>query len=85
MRKLWYNLTITAASVLVAMFIGGVEALGLISDKLSLSGGFWDFIGAMNDNLSNFGYAVVGVFVLSWIVSTVIYSPQALDDLGAMS
>ena len=33
-RKLWYNLTITAASVVVALFIGGVEALGLIGDKL---------------------------------------------------
>ncbi|MGO4569629.1 HoxN/HupN/NixA family nickel/cobalt transporter [Rhizobium sp. 2YAF20] len=33
-RKLWYNLTITAASVAVAVFIGGLEALGLIADKL---------------------------------------------------
>src|SRR5262249_53451235 len=30
-RKLWYNMTITAASVIVALFIGGLEALGLIS------------------------------------------------------
>lgn len=82
-RKLWYNLTITAASVVVAIFIGGVEALGLIGDKLSLSGGFWDVIGGLNDNLANFGYAVVGVFVLSWIVSTAIYRLRRYDELNA--
>jgi high-affinity nickel-transport protein len=82
-RKLWYNLTITAASVVVAIFIGGVEALGLLSDELNLSGGFWDFIGQMNDNLTNFGYAVVGVFILSWIVSTLIYRIKDYDKLNA--
>ncbi|UPG74824.1 HoxN/HupN/NixA family nickel/cobalt transporter (plasmid) [Roseomonas gilardii subsp. gilardii] len=80
-RKLWYNLTITAASVVVAIFIGGVEALGLIGEKLGLEGGFWDFISGLNDNLTNFGYAVVGIFLLSWIVSTVIYRAKRYDRL----
>ena len=35
LRKLWYNLTITAASVLVALLIGGIEALGLLGDQLA--------------------------------------------------
>ena len=48
-RKLWYNLTITAASVVVAIFIGGVEALGLIGDKFGLEGSFWGIIGGLND------------------------------------
>jgi nickel/cobalt transporter (NiCoT) family protein len=82
-RKLWYNLTITAASVVVAIFIGGVEALGLVGDKLGLAGGFWDFIGSMNDNLTNFGYAVVGIFVVSWIVSTLIYKAKRYDSIQA--
>ncbi|HEY4164133.1 MAG TPA: HoxN/HupN/NixA family nickel/cobalt transporter [Dongiaceae bacterium] len=81
MRKLWYNLTITAASVVVAIFIGGMEALGLISDKLGLDGGFWSFVGAMNDNLANFGYAVVGIFIASWIISTVVYRARGYDNL----
>jgi high-affinity nickel-transport protein len=38
LRKLWYNLTITAASVLVALLIGGVEALGLLGDQLAMTG-----------------------------------------------
>jgi high-affinity nickel-transport protein len=80
-RKLWYNLTITAASVIVAIFIGGIEALGLIGDKLGLEGGFWRLIGSLNDNLANFGFAVVGLFVTSWIVSTLIYRAKGYDTL----
>lgn len=80
-RKLWYNLTITAASVVVAIFIGGLEALGLIADKLGLDGGFWSFVGEMNDNLANFGYAVVGIFLLSWVISTIVYRAKRYDAL----
>jgi len=82
-RKLWYNLTITAASVVVALFIGSVEVLGLLGSELNLSGGFWDLIGGLNDNLTSFGYAIVGVFMLSWIVSTLIYRVRRYDELGA--
>ena len=39
LRKLWYNLTITAASVLVAVLIGGIEALGLVVDRFGWEGG----------------------------------------------
>ncbi len=80
-RKLWYNLTITAASVAVAVFIGGMEALGLIVDKLGLEGGIWGAIADLNGNLANFGYAVVGIFVASWLISTVVYKARGYDDL----
>jgi high-affinity nickel-transport protein len=82
-RKLWYNLTITAASVVVAIFIGGVEALGLLGSKLNLGGGFWDLIGELNDNFGTFGYAVVGIFLASWLVSTLVYRLKRYDELGA--
>ena len=78
-RKIWYNLTITAISVLVAMLIGGIEALGLIADKLGLAGGFWDVIGKLNDGVANFGYLVVGVFLVSWAISYLLYRWQGLD------
>ncbi len=84
-RKLWYNLTITAASVVVAFFIGGIEALGLIGDKLGLEGSFWESVGALNDNLSNFGFAIIGVFVLAWIVSAAIYRIKGFDRLTKTS
>jgi len=78
-RKIWYNLTITAISVVVALLIGGIEALRLLADKLGLEGGFWAMIGNLNDGLVNFGYLVVGIFLASWAVSYLIYRWQGLD------
>jgi high-affinity nickel-transport protein len=80
-RKLWYNLTITAASVVVAIFIGGVEVFGLLGDRMGFSGGFWDVVGELNDNLTYFGYAVVGVFLLSWGFSSLVYRAKRYDEL----
>ena len=82
-RKLWYNLTITAASVAVAVFIGGVEALGLIAERLELSGGLWDAVAALNDSLTNLGFVVIGLFALAWIVSMTIYKARGYDRLVA--
>lgn len=79
LRKIWYNLTITAISVVVALLIGGVEALSLIATKLGLEGGFWDMIGDLSGGIANFGYLVVGVFIASWAVSYFIYRWQGLD------
>lgn len=78
-RKLWYNLTVTAASVVVAVFIGGLTAASLIVDKLGFEGDFWSFLGEFNDNLSNVGYAVVGIFLVSWIISTIVYRKKGYD------
>jgi high-affinity nickel-transport protein len=82
-RKLWFNLTITAASVAVAMLIGSLEAFGLIADKLGLEGGFWSVVGDLNDDLATFGYAVVGIFLASWAISAVIYRAKGYDNLPA--
>ncbi len=80
-RKLYYNLTITAVSVLVAVLVGGIEALGLIGDRLALTGGFWDAIGALNDNFGLLGYLIVGIFVASWLVSALVYRARGYDDI----
>lgn len=80
-RKLWYNLTITFVSVVVAVGIGGLEGLGLLADKLQLSGGFWGLISALNDDLAHFGYFVIGVFLLTWLASAAIYKWKRFDQL----
>jgi high-affinity nickel-transport protein len=80
-RKLYYNLTITAVSVIVAVLIGGIETLGLVGDTFKLEGAFWDFIGALNDNFGLLGYAIIGVFAASWLVSVVIYRARGYDLL----
>jgi high-affinity nickel-transport protein len=73
LRKLWYNLTITAASVLIALLIGGIEALGLLRERLSLGGPFWSAVGRLNAHFGNLGFAVVGGFLLCWGVSTALW------------
>ena len=81
MRKLYYNLVITAVSVVVAVLIGGIEGLGLMGDQLGLTGSFWDGIGTLNDNFNGLGFAIIGVFVFAWIASLMIYRYAGLDDL----
>ena len=80
-RKLYYNLTITAVSVAVALLIGGVEALGLLGEQFDLRGAFWDGIGAVNDNFSVLGFAVVGLFIAVWIGSVIAYRYTGLDEI----
>jgi len=81
-RKLYYNMTITFVSVVVAFFIGGVEALGLLKDKLNLSGGFWDLVGNLNDNFGSLGFIIIGVFVISWAGSMIVYRLMRYDQIA---
>jgi nickel/cobalt transporter (NiCoT) family protein len=80
-RKLYYNLTITFVSVIVALVVGGIEVLGLLKDQLHLSGGAWDIIDSLNDNFGTLGFAIIGLFVLSWIASVIIYRVKGFDSL----
>jgi len=80
-RKLYYNMTITFVSVLVALLIGGIEALGLIGDKLDLHGVVWDAIGSLNDNFGVIGFVIIGIFVMSWAISIVIYRVNRYDEI----
>ena len=72
-RKLYYNMTITAVSILVALLVGGVETLGLIADQLALHGRFWNGIGALNDHFGSVGVLIIGVFAVSWVGSVAVY------------
>ena len=80
-RKLYYNLTITFVSVIVALLVGGLEAIGLLKDQLRLTGRVWDLVGSLNDNLGALGFVIVGVFILSWIGSILIYRVKGFDRL----
>ncbi len=84
-RKLYYNLTITAVSVIVALIVGGLETLNLIGDQLGLTegGGFWGAIGSLSDNFGVLGYVIVGVFVAAWAISYVVYRVNGYDEIEA--
>lgn len=81
LRKLYYNITITFVSVVVAVIVGGIEALGLVVDQLSPSGSFWNLIGALNDRFDMVGYFIIGIFVLSWLISILFYRLKGYDQL----
>jgi high-affinity nickel-transport protein len=78
-RKLYYNLVITAVSVMVAILIGGIEGLNLLGDQLGLEGSFWEGIGELNDNFNSIGFAVVGLFIFAWFSSVIYYRYSGLD------
>jgi len=78
-RKLWYNLTVTATSVAVAVLVGGIEALGLLADRLNLDGGVWSLALRLNNEQTAFGCAVIGVFAVSWAISALLYRWRSRD------
>ena len=84
-RKLYYNMTITSVSVIVALFVGGIEALGLLASHLQLQGWFWDAVARLNNNFGALGYIVVGLFVVSWLLSVLIYKARRLDEIDIAS
>ena len=82
-RKLYYNLTITSVSVVVALAVGGIEALGLIGERFHLKGSFWEAVARLNENFGTLGYCIVALFVLSWILSVAYFKWRRFDEVGA--
>jgi high-affinity nickel-transport protein len=80
-RKLYYNMTITLVSVVVAVLIGGTEIFGLIGDQFALKGSFWDAVGSLNDNFNTLGFAIIGLFLLAWAISLAVYKLKRLDEV----
>jgi high-affinity nickel-transport protein len=80
-RKVYYNITITSLSIVVALAIGTVELLQVLSTRLALSGGFWDWLN--NLDFETLGYAVVGLFVVMWAMSVSIWKLRRIEDRWA--
>jgi nickel/cobalt transporter (NiCoT) family protein len=55
--------------------------MGLLKDQIHLTGGAWDVIDSLNDNYGTLGFAIIGVCVLSWIASVIIYRVKGFDRL----
>ena len=80
-RKLYYNLIITLVAVVIAVLIGGIEALGLLKAQLHLEGGFWSLVDVLNGNFNNLGFVIIGVFIVAWFGSVIIYRYKGYDAL----
>ena len=78
-RKIYYNLTITLISILVAFLVGGVEVLQVLSKELNLTGGIWNWLRGLD--FETLGFAIVAMFVVSWLVSVAIYKYKRIEDI----
>jgi len=81
-RKLYYNLTMTFISIVVACLIGGMEILGLAASKFDFEGPFWVLVVQANDNFALIGYVVVGVFLSGWMISVLVYRLRRFDEIS---
>jgi high-affinity nickel-transport protein len=80
-RKLYYNITITCVSVIVALVVGGIESLGLLAGHFHFKGWFWNGVAQLNGNFGTLGYFIIGVFAASWIISIAFYKWRRFEDL----
>lgn len=95
-RKLFYNMSITMVSVIVAFLVGALETLSILQGQLNLTGGFWNTINTLNggevvifnkpvNNFEIIGGSIIGIFLLSWAISTIIYRLNRYDDMEVIT
>jgi high-affinity nickel-transport protein len=67
------------------VLVGGLQTLYLTGDQLGFAAGrgFWGTISDLNDNFATIGLAIVGVFIVAWLISYGIYRVKRCDDRGA--
>ena len=78
-RTLYYNMTITLLSVLVALAVGGIELGGLVTARWHLSGRFWETIDSLNNHLGTLGFVTIAVFLVTWVLSLLLYRWRRFD------
>jgi len=77
-RKVYYNITVTSLSVAVALAIGSIELLQVMATKLNLNSGFFGWL--RNLDFGNIGYGIVGLFVLTWAVSVIVWKKRRIEE-----
>ena len=81
-RKVFYNMTITALSVFVALFVGLVELLQMLIQLLHLRGGVFEVIAGF-DFIGKAGYVIVAAFIVAWVGAFAIYKWRRIDERWA--
>lgn len=77
LSKIYYNLSVTGLSVIAALFIGFIELAQIIAPKLGLNNGIWKWI--ENLNFDSIGFLLVGLFIISWGFSYIIWRALHLE------
>jgi nickel/cobalt transporter (NiCoT) family protein len=77
-RKIFYNITVTALSVAVALVIGTIELLAVFADKLSLTGSVWHFVSTVD--LNAVGYVLAALFVGTWAIALCVWRFGRIEE-----
>lgn len=77
-RKVFYNLTVTLLSVLVALVIGVLVLLGLIVERAGVDSG--PLAWAASLDLGYVGFAIVGLFVLAWLAAVAVWRFGRIEE-----
>jgi high-affinity nickel-transport protein len=77
-RKVFYNLTITWLSVVVALVVGTIELMSVLVDRLSLTGQPWAFVGGLD--LNYVGYGIFAMFVATWVVAALVWRFGRIEE-----
>jgi high-affinity nickel-transport protein len=80
-RKLYYNMTITIISAVVALAVAAIEGLALTAEQFNFKGWLWDQVNAFNDHWEMVGLFVVTLFVGSWLLSVLLYRFGRYDEV----
>jgi high-affinity nickel-transport protein len=78
LRKVYYNMTTTALSVFVALAVGTVEYVQVLSDHLHIDGPVIGWINSLN--FETLGYVIVGTFVVTWVGSVVLFKLRRVEE-----
>jgi high-affinity nickel-transport protein len=77
-RKVYYNLTITGLSVAVALIIGTIELVSILTDRLDITSGPLAAIGGLD--LNYVGFVIAGLFVLTWAVALLVWRYARIEE-----
>lgn len=77
-RKVFYNITITSLSVIVALVIGPISLIGVLSNKFNITDGPVGFIAGLE--LEYVGYAIVALFVLTWAIALAVWRFGRIEE-----
>jgi high-affinity nickel-transport protein len=78
LRKVYYNLTITIISVLVAFAIGAIELMQVMAMEMNLTGAFWNWFA--NLDFETIGIVIIAMFLVSWFVSVAIWKYRRFEE-----
>jgi len=80
LRKIYYNLTVTMISVLVALAIGSAELIQVAAAELNLTGSFWNWLN--NLDFETLGYGIIVIFLVTWLISVGVWKYKRYDEFS---